>query len=737
MKIIDTTAEDPSSFIGNSIKAKKIVLQLTNKIAKWNHNIISNETLKRKTYEFFDDAFVDEHRNSYAEYSDEGKVAAGPPEVELQILSARCPILDPTVFVCLHSTTHPFLYLLIDYFFPPALVSSSIKSFHSFTWISFTRRRDLNSFSTVLFDEQSFRASKTVLVKAVALAVPSYAMSVHLFPKGTCDKMDAHIRKFWWGTNANGNSFMPKCWDSICAPKSKGGLGFRRLNDMNRALIAKLAWYVLTNKDVLWVKLLNAKYLRGKNFPTDDIHSNNSSWLWKDISSCRDIIKKGAICTVNANSLVSIWKDPWIPSYPGFTPSLDNCPNAASLVFLKDLFDTNNLVWKLNVLSDTFTPDVVNEIVKIQISPENRPKTFLWSPSKSGNFSTKSVYLLSQCCRFTQPNQSNPFNWNNLWNSLLHNRHKLLVWKIVNNSLPCKAKLGSLFNLSNHDCVMCNSGVESLEHLFLICPYIQQVFFVSFWHFNLAKFAHLSIKDWLNLIFDKSNKLFNSLSERTEFQIFVVILFDWVWFNRNKIMHGGNALTVTKLTNLVSIKAKAHWLSVLHTLQAKPSSKLCWSPPASNWIKINMDSTFSNGDVYAGIVFRDDNGSLLLAASYQHNCIDSLAAECLAIWDACKLAENANCAKVIFESDCLTVISLINGTSNNNFWSADPVIFQIKRCWNGWPNWVFKFTPRRCNGAAHNLASWAAGCGFCGIIPLNNLPNSVFCDIGFPIVNSV
>lgn len=41
-------------------------------------------------------------------------------------------------------------------------------------------------------------------------------------------------------------------WDAICKPKDVGGLGIRRLYDMNRALIAKLGWLLLKNPNSLW-----------------------------------------------------------------------------------------------------------------------------------------------------------------------------------------------------------------------------------------------------------------------------------------------------------------------------------------------------------------------------------------------------------------------------------------------------------------------------------------------------
>jgi hypothetical protein len=40
---------------------------------------------------------------------------------------------------------------------------------------------------------------KEILLKAVAQAIPVYAMSVFLIPKGVCKRMMDAISKFWWG----------------------------------------------------------------------------------------------------------------------------------------------------------------------------------------------------------------------------------------------------------------------------------------------------------------------------------------------------------------------------------------------------------------------------------------------------------------------------------------------------------------------------------------------------------
>ncbi|KAL3628179.1 hypothetical protein CASFOL_027225 [Castilleja foliolosa] len=172
--------------------------------------------------------------------------------------------------------------------------------------------------------------SRSVLIQAVAQALPSYTMSTTLLPKSTCSQLDSALKRFWWGSNERGNSLFLKCWDVLCAPKCIGGLGFKRMEDLNMALFSKLAWQISANKDNLRIKVFKAKYLRGKTFLCDKIDLDGSSWVWKDICKSTNIITSGAIFPIHSLSDVLIWSEPWIPSIPGFTPvknlALPNAP---------------------------------------------------------------------------------------------------------------------------------------------------------------------------------------------------------------------------------------------------------------------------------------------------------------------------------------------------------------------------------------------------------------------------
>lgn len=143
------------------------------------------------------------------------------------------------------------------------------------------------------------QAGRTVLIKSVAMALPSYVMSVFLLPKGLCAAMDAMLKNFWWGfTDGKTRNFHPKAWTSICQPKEKGGLGIRRMFDVNQAMVAKLGWQVLSNADCLWLQVLRAKYFGNQRFMTAR-SPPDSPWIWKGIMQSRGLLAQGACWFVN------------------------------------------------------------------------------------------------------------------------------------------------------------------------------------------------------------------------------------------------------------------------------------------------------------------------------------------------------------------------------------------------------------------------------------------------------
>jgi hypothetical protein len=94
------------------------------------------------------------------------------------------------------------------------------------------------------------QAGILVLIKSVVATLPSYAMSSFLLPKSLCNELDRIFKKFWWGfPSKKARNLSLKARNSLCIPKMLGGLGLRKMREVNLALVSKLGWKLLTKSD--------------------------------------------------------------------------------------------------------------------------------------------------------------------------------------------------------------------------------------------------------------------------------------------------------------------------------------------------------------------------------------------------------------------------------------------------------------------------------------------------------
>jgi hypothetical protein len=72
-------------------------------------------------------------------------------------------------------------------------------------------------------------------------------MSSLRFPKSICAKIDFIVWDFWWGQRISCEKSLFKIlgYDLSTQRSRVGGLGLRRIDDINRSLIVEVSWNVL------------------------------------------------------------------------------------------------------------------------------------------------------------------------------------------------------------------------------------------------------------------------------------------------------------------------------------------------------------------------------------------------------------------------------------------------------------------------------------------------------------
>ncbi|KAK1441015.1 hypothetical protein QVD17_06851 [Tagetes erecta] len=137
-------------------------------------------------------------------------------------------------------------------------------------------------------------AGRLQLIRSVLSSLHVFWSSVIFLPRRVIAELELRMRKFLWGNNDHTRCHAKVAWKKVCLPKSEGGLGIRRIGDMNKALMISHIWRLIQNQDSLWVKWIHTVRLRGRNFWEIKIPSS-CSWSWRNMLSVRDIIKGGAI----------------------------------------------------------------------------------------------------------------------------------------------------------------------------------------------------------------------------------------------------------------------------------------------------------------------------------------------------------------------------------------------------------------------------------------------------------
>ena len=254
---------------------------------------------------------------------------------------------------------------------------------------------------------------------------------------------------------------------------------------------------------------------------------------------------------------------------------------------------------------------------------------------------------------------------------------KLLLWRIVCKSLPVREILSKRFPILNISYPVCGEDVETAEHIFICCPIIVQASANLVWPLNMDVFKDINIDKWIKINIDKWIKIIINPREMLkiqgkkakEFTLFVVVLCDQIWKNRNQTMWGNQLVDSSKLSiqiNNVFIQHKQAWQSILGEKENSPS----WKPPPLEWIKCNFDAALKPDKVVLAVVCRDSNGSIVVAQS---------------VWLV---------KKVVLEGNAQSMIKAIPNPSTTPYWSINAIIEDIHVtlnsfvCWNA--SFVFK-----------------------------------------------
>nr|GFC62793.1 hypothetical protein [Tanacetum cinerariifolium] len=104
-------------------------------------------------------------------------------------------------------------------------------------------------------------------------------------------------------------------WDVVCLLKQEGGLGIRRLDHFNKALMVSHVWKLLSLKESLWVKWIHIYKLKNRSF-WDILYRGKMSWSWRKLLLLRPLIRKFIWSCIGDGRTTFMWFDKWCVAGP-------------------------------------------------------------------------------------------------------------------------------------------------------------------------------------------------------------------------------------------------------------------------------------------------------------------------------------------------------------------------------------------------------------------------------------
>ena len=301
----------------------------------------------------------------------------------------------------------------------------------------------------------------------------------------------------------------------VCLPKAQGGLGVINLTSQNEALLLKNLHKFFNRLDILWVHLIWEKHYQNDKLPST---IKKGSFWWKDNLKLLDKFKGLASVNLSYGRTCLLWWDLWDNQVCAQVfPELFSFSKIKNVTIQKVLSPMSiDQLFHLPLSSEAYAQLLLlnDKLDSLQLSNSHDIWNYIWgSPYYS---SSKAYKQLTG-----QASVHASYKW--LWKNCCQHKHKVFFWLLLKDRLSTRDLLerkGMI--LQSHECVLCNQhSRETLEHLFLTCPFATQ-----FW-------ASLGL---LVPVFQEHVQVVSSFRRQLNIPFFmeIIILGCWgIWMSRN------------------------------------------------------------------------------------------------------------------------------------------------------------------------------------------------------------
>ena len=188
------------------------------------------------------------------------------------------------------------------------------------------------------------------------------------------------------------------------------------------------------------------------------------------------MLSQGTYKLIGSREDILVWEDPWIPDSPSFRPSPRVPTETQQCITVAKLMVQDKLAWDESILQSLFDDSTIAAIQNIPRWSKVQNDKWSWLFSTNGTLTVKSAYKVA-----TKEENSAHSNTilGNIWKSSIHDRLKILLWRIALNILPTKSSIALFASNLDTNCPLYSIHVETPLHLFWQCPLARALWFNS------------------------------------------------------------------------------------------------------------------------------------------------------------------------------------------------------------------------------------------------------------------
>ncbi|KAM2673196.1 hypothetical protein EV2_014512 [Malus domestica] len=588
-------------------------------------------------------------------------------------------------------------------------------------------------------------AGKEVLIKAVIQAIPAYPMNIFKFPANFCNELDSIMSNFWWGHKGNKRRIHWVSKNIMGLPKAEGGLGFRSFRDFNDALLAKQCWRLLHDKHSLWARVMKARYFPHCSF-LDAKRGGRASWAWSSLLSGRDLLLNESHWQIFNGKGVRVWLDRWLPTLPVGHPLPRGDVQVSRNTLVSMLLSPEKDGWDIDFLKPFISASEFVAIQETQIGDPCLDDRLVWPFDRCGLYTVKSGYHCVHAKREQRVNFGSSSSvtvpgklWKAIWNLNTPPKLRVFLWKTVHNALATLAGLFRRLVAPSPMCPICKIHEETIEHLFLLCPWVEVIWFGGMLSHRIIR---SSISSWVNWLVNITNITLNSKAEMDRVLSYVAFTCWHIWKSRCNFLFQNGSINprnvLAAIDTSVSAFSEASRNKVIRPSMPNPAAQVParWCLPPPPFVKINVDASWEQGTIsgFSGVVVRDSARTFIAARRGCFASHSAAVAEAIAIRHGCELGVAMGFNLIVIESDSQDSISYLMGKTSNGRWEAFPVLTKCKLIGNSFQDCRWSWIPRLANLAADCLAS-RRNREMCDFTWVNRPPSSlvhVLCNDGLP-----